>query len=103
LFIFHQVFNFFLNLTFINYRDLEVEGTISKFADDTKLGGAIDSLEGQEALQRDLNRLQHWAMINGVKFYRSICQTLHLGQSNARHKSKFREVWLESSPAGRDL
>ncbi|KAK4807229.1 hypothetical protein QYF61_024349 [Mycteria americana] len=30
-------------------------------------------------------------------------EILHLGQSNARHKYKLREEWLESSPAERDL
>ena len=44
-----------------------VERTVSKFGSDTKLGGAADSLEGQEALQRDLARLEHWAIINGMK------------------------------------
>ncbi|KAK4827410.1 hypothetical protein QYF61_017840 [Mycteria americana] len=75
----------------------------SKVADDTKLGGAVDSLEGQDALQRDLNRLEHCEIINGMKFNKSKCQILHLGQSHARHKYRLGEEWLESSPAERDL
>ncbi|KAK4824368.1 hypothetical protein QYF61_014028 [Mycteria americana] len=88
---------------FINDLEAGVECTISKFADDTKQGGAVDSLEGQEALQRDLDRLEHWAMINGMKFNKSKCRILHLGWSNAGHKYKLGEEWLESSPAERDL
>ncbi|KAK4828232.1 hypothetical protein QYF61_024727 [Mycteria americana] len=88
---------------FINDLDAGVECTISKSADDTKLGGAADSLEGQEALQRDLDRLEHWAMINGMKFNTSKCWILHLGWSNIGHKYKLGEEWLESSPAERDL
>ncbi|KAK4819387.1 hypothetical protein QYF61_003658 [Mycteria americana] len=88
---------------FINYLDAGVECTISKFADVTKLGGAVDTLEGQEALQRHLDRLEHWAMINGMKFNKSKCWILHLGCSNARHKYKLGEDWLETSPGERDL
>ncbi|KAK4807842.1 hypothetical protein QYF61_007748 [Mycteria americana] len=88
---------------FISDLDAGVECTISKLADDTKLGGAVDSLEGQEALQRDLDRLEHWAIISGMKLNQSKCRILHLGGSNARHKSKLGEEWLESSPAERDL
>ncbi|KAK4811344.1 LOW QUALITY PROTEIN: hypothetical protein QYF61_027573, partial [Mycteria americana] len=88
---------------FINDLEAGVECTISKFADDTKLGGAVDSLEGQEALQKDLDRLEHWAIINGMKFNKSKCWILHLGWSNAGHKYRLGEEWLESSPAERDL
>ncbi|KAK4806808.1 hypothetical protein QYF61_005604 [Mycteria americana] len=88
---------------FINDVDAGVECTLSKFADDTKLGGAVDSLKGQEALQRDLDRLEHWAIINGMKFDKTKCRILHLTWSNAGHKYKLGEEWLESSPAERDL
>ncbi|PKU41980.1 rna-directed dna polymerase from mobile element jockey-like [Limosa lapponica baueri] len=72
----------------INNPEAGVECTISKFADDTKLGGAVDSLEGQEALQRDLGRLKHGATINGMIFNKNKCWIRHLVCSNARHKYK---------------
>lgn len=42
---------------FINDLDLGLECKLGKFADDTKLGVGMSSLEGREALQRDLERL----------------------------------------------
>ncbi|KAK4806781.1 hypothetical protein QYF61_005577 [Mycteria americana] len=60
-------------------------------------------LRDRRSCQRDLDRLEHWAMINGMKFNKSKCRILHLGQSNAGHKYKLGEEWLESSPAERDL
>jgi len=56
---------------FINDLEAEVECTISKFADDTKQGAAVHSLEGQECLQRDLDNFRHWGIINAMKFNRN--------------------------------
>jgi len=38
-------------------------------------------------------------VITGMKFNKSKCHILHLGWSNAGHKYKLGEEWLESSPA----
>lgn len=38
------------------------EYILSKFADDTKLGG-VDSVKVQEVLHSDLDRLKHWVIM----------------------------------------
>lgn len=37
-------------------------------ADDTKLNGAVDMPEGQEAIQRDSDRFKRWAHVNLMRF-----------------------------------
>ncbi|KAJ7424807.1 solute carrier family 24 member 2 [Willisornis vidua] len=52
---------------FINDLDAGLEGILSKFTGDTKLGEAVDSPKGREALQGDLEKSEDWAITNHMK------------------------------------
>ncbi|PKU28277.1 rna-directed dna polymerase from mobile element jockey-like [Limosa lapponica baueri] len=80
-----------------------LSGTLSKFAGDTKLCGAVNMLEGRDAIQRDLDRLERWARVNLVNFKKAKCRVLHLGDGNPKHKYRMGGEWTESSTEEKDL
>ncbi|PKU45281.1 rna-directed dna polymerase from mobile element jockey-like [Limosa lapponica baueri] len=66
--------------------DSGTECNLSKFSNNIKLCGVVDTLEGRDATQRDLGRLQKWAYVNLMKFNQAKQKVLHLGDGNPRHK-----------------
>jgi len=88
---------------FVGNIDSGFECTLSKFSDDTKLRGVVDTLEGRDAILRDLDRLEGWACANLMRFNRATCEVLHMSQGNPKQKYRLGREWIESSPEQEDL
>ncbi|CAM4578709.1 unnamed protein product [Lepidochelys olivacea] len=87
------LFNIFMN---------DLDSTLIKFADDTKLGVVASALEDRIKIQNDLDKLEKWSEVNMMKFNKNKCKVLHLGGNNQLHTFKMGNDYLGRSAAERD-
>jgi len=84
-------------LTSLLVTDCGIECTLGKFANDIKLLGAVNTPEGRDAIQRDLDRIERWACANLMKF-KAKYKVLHMGCGNPEHKYRLGRKLVDSSP-----
>ena len=69
-------------IIYINDFDNGVKRKLSKFADDTKLGGKVDSRGGVDEIQESINTCRDWTKYWQMEFNLSKCKVLGMGKNN---------------------
>ena len=78
--------------------DSRIKCILSKLVDDSMLCDAVDKLDGSDAMERDLDKLERCAHANLINFSKANCKVLHMGRVKPKHKCRLGREWIESSP-----
>ena len=92
-----------LFLIFINDIDRGVASKILKFAGDTKLCGAVGSLNGINTLKKDLRLLIEWSEEWQMQFNIERCKVMHSGFNNTKEKYEMDEKKIIEVREEKDL
>ena len=90
-------------LIYINDLERGIESTLVKFADDTKLGSLVNSLEATKVFQEHINRIHKWVETWQIKFNITKRKVLHVGNKNIRQDYFMGGTKLESAQVEKDL
>ena len=92
-----------LFIIYINDIDVGLNNTISKFADDTKIGSAVLTENDRLKLQQDLDKVSKWSEDWNMPFNINKCQLLQVGSLNNKYQYSIMNQQLESAPSVKDL
>ena len=80
-----------------------MKSKLSKFADDTKLGGEVDSRGGGDQIQESIDTCIDWAKDWQMEFNLSKCKVLGMGKNNENRDYRIQGVILERVTQEKDL
>ena len=92
-----------LFLIYINDLDCDLNSKISKFADDTKIGGNALTTGDCEVIQNDLDNLGKWSDKWLLKFNKEKCKVMHVGFNNRKHNYELQSQRLIKVEEEKDL
>ena len=76
---------------------------VGKFADNTKVGGVVHSVEDCQRLQRDIDRMQKWAEKWQKEFNPEKCEVVYFGRTNSKAEYNVNGRILGSVEEQKDL
>ena len=92
-----------LFLIYINDIDLGITSRLSKFADDTKIGRKIESVQDMIEFQKDIDRLVAWGDKWQMKFNINKCKQMHIGRHNLEFGYEMDGKWITKTDQEKDL
>jgi len=92
-----------LFLIYINDLDSGIKNWILKFADDTRIFGAIKNTDDQCMMQKDLNTLLQWTKEWQMLFNVEKCKVMHLGRNNMQYDYTLDNTLLDTVSVEKDL
>ena len=90
------LFSLFINDIF----SLPIHNELIAFADDTKLFGQVSV---NCSLQKDLDLVRNWFMVNDLRLNSDKCKILHFGHENHNHSYNLNNEYLTTSKVEKDL
>jgi len=92
-----------LFIIYINDLDVGLNNYVSKFADDTKIGNSVVTVEDRLKLQQDLDKIAKWSEDWNMPFNVNKCQLLQIGNRNNKFSYEINGQKLNSSSSVKDL